>query len=70
MGGCGAGHTENSGMTVGQIGQLTEHDKKMTKLNFKMLFRRIERLEERVRHIEEACCYDWRESSVRRRPGG
>ena len=27
-------------------------------------------LERRVQHIEEAGCYDWRESSVKRYPNG
>ena len=52
MGGCGVGHTENTIGTVGKIRQLFEHETKMTKFNIKMLFRRIERLEERVMELE------------------
>jgi len=58
MGGCGAGHTENSGATVGQIRQLIKDTSLSEKMNMTekdllLLIIRVMELEKRVKELED-----------------
>ena len=54
MGGCGAGHTEHSGITVGQIRDLIQKSSVgAVEREVLLLLIRVRKLEERVRLLEE-----------------